>query len=63
MKNSTKTDSLPSISIIKYRLGWTFTELEEIRMRRAIREANEFMETYGKGRKPYMVDKSHYNNS
>lgn len=32
-------------------------------MRRAIRSANRFMENYGKGDKPRMIDYSHYVNS
>lgn len=42
-----------------------FTELEEIKMQRAIKEAIEFMKTYSKGygRQPRMVDLSRYANS
>lgn len=43
-------------------LGWTFTPEEEARARRAIRAANKFMQSYGKGREPYMVDIRHYEN-
>jgi hypothetical protein len=38
--------------VVKYQLGWVFTVEEEIRMKKAIKEASKFMETYGKGRKP-----------
>lgn len=48
---------------VRYRLGWAFTVAEELRMRRAIREASRFMESYGKGRKPFMVDKAKYINN
>lgn len=41
-------------------LGWTFTEDEERRMRKAQTEALAFMRTYGKGRRPYMIDLSRY---
>lgn len=40
-----------------------FTELDEIRMRRAIIDSQKFMETYGKGSRQQMVDLSRYANS
>lgn len=49
--------------IVRYRLGWAFTVAEELRLKRAIRDAALFMESYGKGREPFMVDKSRYINS
>lgn len=48
---------------VKYQLGWKFTVAEERAMRRAIRSANRFMENYGKGDKPRMIDYNHYINS
>lgn len=48
--------------IVRYRLGWTFTVADELRLKRAIRDAVRFMESYGKGRQPFMVDKSRYIN-
>lgn len=41
-------------------LGWSFTEDDERRMRKAQTEALAFMRTYGKGRRPYMIDLTHY---
>lgn len=38
-----------------------FTEKEELRMKRAIKESKLFMQTYGKGREPYLIDKTYYN--
>ncbi len=53
----------PDTETVKYQLGWKFTVAEERAMRRAIRSANRFMENYGKGDKPRMIDYSHYVNS
>ncbi len=44
-------------------LGFKFTEREEERMRQACASAAELMRRYGKGRKPYMIDLSHYGNT
>lgn len=41
-------------------LGFHFTEMEEFFIKVAGYEAAHFMENYGKGAKPYMVDLSHY---
>ena len=41
-------------------LGWTFTPEEEARARRAIRAANKFMQSYGKGREPIMINRENY---
>lgn len=41
-------------------LGWGFSPREEWFARKAMREAAKFMQGYGRGRKPRMVDKSHY---
>lgn len=43
-------------------LGFKFTEREEERIRQACVSAAERMRRYGKGRKPYMIDLSHYEN-
>lgn len=40
-----------------------FTPDDEYKMQRAIRDAVKFMQNYGKGSAPYMVDLSHYENS
>lgn len=41
-------------------LGWTFTPEEEARARRAIRAADKFMQSYGKGREPVMINRENY---
>ena len=41
-------------------LGWTFTPEEEARARRAICAANKFMQSYGKGREPIMINRENY---
>lgn len=40
-----------------------FTAAEERAMARAILRSIAFMESYGKGRQPYTIDYSHYENS
>lgn len=57
-----KSPPLPS-DMIRYHTGWVFTVSDELRMRRACRDAASFMSGYGKGRTPYMVDTTHYENS
>lgn len=39
-----------------------FNEREERMMKRAVLLSKRFMESYGKGRDPYMVDILHYEN-
>ncbi|MCM1066404.1 MAG: hypothetical protein NC418_02375 [Muribaculaceae bacterium] len=46
-----------------FSLGFYFSPKDELRIMRAIKEATEYMNTYGKGRAPYMVDLSHYENT
>lgn len=46
--------------VVKYQLGWTFPIVEERRMELAIKSANEFMETFGKGTSIPVIDKSKY---
>lgn len=41
-------------------LGWAFSPREEWLARRAMKSAAEYMQGYGKGRQPYEIDKSHY---
>lgn len=41
-------------------LGWGFSPRDEWLARKAMRGAAKFMQGYGKGRQPRMVDKSHY---
>lgn len=41
-------------------LGFRFTEHEKVRMIRTEAAAAEFMKGFGKGRKPCMIDRSHY---
>lgn len=41
-------------------LGWRFTDEEERRMTRAKLRAKAYMSIYGHGRKPYMIDRTHY---
>lgn len=43
-----------------YCMGFRFTAAEQAAMRRAEINARRFMILYGAGRKPFMVDKSHY---
>ena len=47
---------------IKYRSphGFNFTKDDEARMELAKASASQFMKGYGKGRKPYTIDYSHY---
>lgn len=45
---------------IKPCLGFRFSTIEEIMIARAKRHAQEYMQNYGKGQKPFMVDLSHY---
>lgn len=40
---------------------FSFTESEEYRIACAIMVATKFMASYGKGRKPQLIDPSHYN--
>lgn len=40
-----------------------FTRRDEARMKEAMEEARKFMEGYGKGVRPHMIDLSHYENS
>ena len=37
-----------------------FDEIEEVRMIKAMRNAATFMQSYGKGADPVMVDRKHY---
>lgn len=37
-----------------------FTDIEEKRMQRAIEQSKRFMESYGQGRKPYMINLKNY---
>lgn len=39
-----------------------FTPAEEAAISRAIKESVRFMKTYGRGRKPRMIDKTKYEN-
>lgn len=45
---------------IQVGLGWSFTEQEERLMAHNCKCANDFMQKYGKGKKPFKIDKSHY---
>lgn len=48
----------------KFRLiNLTLSDEDEAMERKAINEAKKFMENYGKGRQPYVVDLSHYLNT
>lgn len=42
---------------------WPFTDMEERRIRRAIRASIEFMENYGQAPEQPMIDLSHYETS
>lgn len=44
----------------KTSLGFVFTPLEEVAIRRARVRAREFFTRYGKGRDPYLVDINKY---
>lgn len=44
-------------------IGWCFTEEEERQRKIACALAEKFMKTFGKGREPYEIDYSHYENS
>lgn len=44
------------------KLGWYFTEAEEAAIKRAISNSVKFMQNYGKGREPMLIDLSHYEN-
>lgn len=44
------------------KLGWAFTEAEDRAIEKAIEKSKKYMEGYGKGRKPMMIDKRHYEN-
>lgn len=37
-----------------------FDEIEEVRIIKAMRDSATFMESYGRGDKPLMVDRRHY---
>lgn len=37
-----------------------FTDIEEKRIQRAIEQSKRFMESYGQGRKPYMINLKNY---
>lgn len=52
----------PSRSTLRTRL-FTFTEREEAMMRKAIRLSKIFMAGYGKGRQPYDIDLTHFDNA
>lgn len=45
---------------MEYKLGFQFTDEEEDRMDFVIECSKQFMENYGKGRKPYKIDIRHY---
>ena len=68
MKHIRKTPPVPSAStaetparrtVARTRL-FHFTDREELMMARAIWLSKKFMETYGRGYKPHMVDIRHY---
>lgn len=44
-------------------LGFHFNQQENNRIRHACKNALIFMEAFGKGRMPYLIDLSHYNNN
>lgn len=39
---------------------FSYTEQEEIRIERAKKEAADFMESFGKGRRPQMINRDNY---
>lgn len=41
-------------------LGWTFTEDEERRIKKACKGAVAYMRNYGKGKRTQMIDLKHY---
>lgn len=68
MKHIRKTPPVPSASTVETPARRTvartrlfhFTDREELMMARAIWLSKKFMETYGRGYKPRMVDIRHY---
>lgn len=52
----------PALKPIRGCLGWSFTELDELSMKRARRAAVKYMQNYGKGRTTRLIDLSHYAN-
>lgn len=56
-----QTEETPKI--IKYQLGWKFTEDDERFADREIKKSNEYMKNYGKGIMPRMVNFNRYLNT
>lgn len=57
MNDMSKTDEKKAPS-----LGWTFNSTEEKSMKRAIGKSKQFMQSYGMGCSPGMVDLRYYEN-
>ncbi len=61
IKAKDKTTDYPKL--VKYKLGWTFTEDEERAMERACKSAAKYMETFGQAPRQPMIDLRHYENN
>lgn len=59
-KRTLHPDVTETVPAMVYKLGFKFTDEEESRMDFAIERSKQFMENYGKGRKPYKIDTRHY---
>lgn len=46
--------------MVRFRSGLVLSFMDMFRMNRAVSGSIDFMKGYGKGRKPFMIDKSHY---
>ena len=63
-RNRKKIEKLPPQAFKpKNLVGFRFTMLDEIRMSAAIDQAKRFMNKFGRGRSPYLLDATKYYNT